>query len=103
VVSGSVGRSSLVREPDPVRLSHIALLMGTPSGWSGIIPGAGDIVDASLNYALIVRPATELDIPKDLLSKMLVNNAISAGLGFIPLVGDIGLAAWRANSRNAHL
>jgi hypothetical protein len=49
----------------------------------GIIPGLGDIVDAGLNYGLVVRPANKLDIPKDLLSKMLLNNAVSAGLGWV--------------------
>lgn len=34
---------------------------------------------------------------------MLINNAISAGVGFIPLVGDIALASFKANSRNAAL
>ncbi|CAD6586019.1 MAG: hypothetical protein TREMPRED_004316 [Tremellales sp. Tagirdzhanova-0007] len=81
-------------------------LCGFRVGWTffiGIVPGLGDIVDAGLNYGLVVRPATELDIPKDLLSKMLLNNAVSVAMGLVPLVGDLGLAAWRANSRNAHL
>ena len=34
---------------------------------------------------------------------MLVNNAISAGVGFVPFVGDIAIAAFKANSRNAAL
>lgn len=34
---------------------------------------------------------------------MLFNNAISAGVGLIPLVGDIGIAVIKANSRNAAL
>lgn len=34
---------------------------------------------------------------------MLMNNAVSAGVGFVPLVGDIGIAAYKANSRNAAL
>lgn len=59
----------------------------------GLIPGLGDMVDAGepdytnipadcsscligLNYGLIVRPASKLDIPKDLFAKMLVNNAV---------------------------
>ncbi|KAL7420860.1 hypothetical protein Q5752_004813 [Cryptotrichosporon argae] len=71
--------------------------------WIGIIPGLGDVVDATLNYTLVVAPARKLDIPQSLLSKMLVNNAVSAGLGFVPVAGDIALAAWKANSRNAHL
>ena len=48
---------------------------------AGIVPGLGDIVDAGLNYGLVVRPATKLDIPKDLLSKMLLNNAVSVAMG----------------------
>ncbi|WWC72662.1 uncharacterized protein I206_106626 [Kwoniella pini CBS 10737] len=81
-------------------------LCGFRVGWTffiGIIPGLGDAVDAGLNYFLIVSPSKKLDIPQSLLSKMLVNNAISAGLGFIPIAGDVFLAAWKANSRNAHL
>jgi len=34
---------------------------------------------------------------------MLFNNAVSAAVGFIPLLGDIVLATWKANSRNAFL
>jgi len=71
--------------------------------WIGIIPGLGDIVDVLLNYGLVVKPARKCDIPDHLLSKMLLNNAVSAGLGFIPVLGDFGLAAWKANSRNALL
>ncbi|RXK41937.1 hypothetical protein M231_00658 [Tremella mesenterica] len=71
--------------------------------WIGFVPFVGDITDALLNYTLVVKPAKQLDIPDSLLQHMLVNNAISAGLGFIPVIGDIGLAAFRANSRNAHL
>ena len=34
---------------------------------------------------------------------MLMNNAVSAAVGFVPLVGDLVLAAFKANSRNAAL
>jgi hypothetical protein len=59
-------------------------LCGFRVGWTffiGIIPGAGDIADATLNYCLVVRPAKKLDIPQALLTKMLFNNAVSAGVG----------------------
>ncbi|WWD20790.1 hypothetical protein CI109_105267 [Kwoniella shandongensis] len=81
-------------------------LCGFRVGWTffiGIVPGLGDVADASLNYFLIVRPSKKLDIPESLLAKMLANNAISIGLGLVPIAGDIALAAWKANSRNAHL
>lgn len=69
----------------------------------GIVPGLGDAVNAGLNYFLVVKPSKKLDIPKDLYAKMIANNAVSLGLGLFPVVGDIALAAWKANSRNAHL
>lgn len=34
---------------------------------------------------------------------MLLNNAVSAGVGVVPLVGDLVVAVYKANSRNAHL
>ncbi|KAI0707392.1 hypothetical protein C8Q76DRAFT_749031 [Earliella scabrosa] len=81
-------------------------LCGFRFGWTfliGIIPGAGDAADAVLNYVLVVRKAKQAEIPGWLLSQMLFNNAISAGVGFVPIVGDIMLAVWKANSRNAAL
>ncbi|ADV21023.1 hypothetical protein I315_01434 [Cryptococcus gattii Ru294] len=81
-------------------------ICGFRVGWTffiGIIPGLGDAVDAGLNYCLVVKPAKKLDIPDSLLHKMLFNNAISAGIGLVPVAGDIFLAAWKANSRNALL
>lgn len=42
-------------------------------------------------------------IPDWLLHRMLLNNAVSAVVGFVPFVGDIVIAAFKANSRNAAL
>lgn len=82
-------------------------LCGFRVGWTffiGLIPGAGDIADASLNYFLVLKPAkNELELPTWLVQQMLFNNAVSAGVGLVPLVGDIVLAIWRANWRNAKL
>ena len=61
------------------------------------------MTNALLNYTLVYRPAKKLELPSDLQHRMLFNNAVSAGVGFIPLAGDVFLAAWKANSRNAHL
>jgi len=75
-------------------------------GWTfivGLIPVVGDVSDAVLNYTLVIKKAKKADIPDWLLHRMLLNNVISAGVGFIPLVGDIILASYKANSRNAAL
>lgn len=81
---------------------------GLRFGWTffiGLVPGLGDLTDAVLNYMLVVKPVRkELDeAPEWLVRQMLFNNAVSAGIGLVPIVGDIALAAWRANSRNAKL
>ncbi|KAJ3779045.1 hypothetical protein FB446DRAFT_711991 [Lentinula raphanica] len=79
---------------------------GLRFGWTfiiGIIPGAGDVADAGLNYLLVVRKARQADIPAWLLRRMLLNNAVSAAVGLVPLAGDVILAAFKANSRNAAL
>ena len=71
--------------------------------FQGIIPGAGDVVNALLNYLLVVRLAKKAELPEWLKHQMLLNNAVSAGVGLVPLVGDLVLAVYKANSRNAHL
>ncbi|KAK0204453.1 hypothetical protein DFS33DRAFT_1239226, partial [Desarmillaria ectypa] len=81
-------------------------ICGFRFGWTfviGIIPGAGDVANVALNYLLVIRKARQAEIPGWLLRRMLVNNAISAAVGFVPLVGDVILAIWKANSRNAAL
>ncbi|KAJ7628525.1 hypothetical protein FB45DRAFT_794367 [Roridomyces roridus] len=81
-------------------------LCGMRFGWTfiiGVIPGAGDVADASLNYFLVVRKARKADLPPWLVRKMLTTNAASALMGLIPFAGDVALAAFKANSRNAAL
>ncbi|THH29423.1 hypothetical protein EUX98_g4753 [Antrodiella citrinella] len=79
---------------------------GMRFGWTfviGIVPGAGDVADALLNYLLVVRKARQAEIPNWLLRRMLVNNAVSVSVGLVPVAGDIILAVFKANSRNAAL
>ncbi|CAA7266808.1 unnamed protein product [Cyclocybe aegerita] len=81
-------------------------ICGMRFGWTffiSLIPIVGDVVDASLNYLLVVRKARKADIPNWLLRRMLFNNAVSAGVSLIPIAGDLVLAMYKANSRNAAL
>jgi len=81
-------------------------LCGMRFGWTfiiGIIPGAGDVADAVLNYLLVVRKARQAELPRWLVERMLLNNAVSVAAGLIPLLGDVILAVYKANSRNAAL
>jgi hypothetical protein len=79
---------------------------GLRFGWTfiiGIIPGAGDVACAALNYILVVRKARQADLPPWLTGKMLFNNAVSAIGGIFPVAGDVVIAVYKANSRNAML
>ncbi|KAI0784514.1 hypothetical protein C8Q75DRAFT_779193 [Abortiporus biennis] len=81
-------------------------ICGFRFGWTfiiGIIPGAGDAANAGLNYFLVVRKAKKAEIPGWLLRRMLLNNAVSVGAGLVPIIGDVFVAAFKANSRNAAL
>ena len=68
-----------------------------------LIPVVGDVTDASLNYFLVVRKARGADLPQWLVRRMMLNNAVSLAVSFVPFVGDVILAIFKANSRNAAL
>ncbi|GJJ13614.1 hypothetical protein Clacol_007870 [Clathrus columnatus] len=81
-------------------------ICGMRFGWTfliGLVPFAGDVTDALLNYHLVVKKARQAEIPDWLLRRMLINNAIAISLGLVPLIGDIGMASFKTNSRNAAL
>lgn len=81
-------------------------LCGIRFGWTfviGLVPVAGDVANALINYLLVVRKARKADLPDWLVARMLFNNAVSAGVGIVPFVGDVLLAVYKANSRNAAL
>jgi len=81
-------------------------LCGVRFGWSffiALIPIAGSVADAFLNYYLVIRKARKADLPDWLQAKMILNSSIGIGASFVPVAGDIFLAVWKANSRNAVL
>ncbi|KAG6826195.1 hypothetical protein H0H92_000757, partial [Tricholoma furcatifolium] len=81
-------------------------LCGLRFGWGfliGLIPVVGDAADVLLNYYLVIRKARQADLPPWLLQRMLFHNLVSAGVGFVPLVGDLLIAVYKPNSRNAAL
>ncbi|KAK4699605.1 hypothetical protein P7C70_g6652, partial [Phenoliferia sp. Uapishka_3] len=69
----------------------------------GLIPIAGDLAAFLLGYMLVLKKCREADLPLVLQQRMAFNQAVSVGAGMIPMVGDIILAVWKANSRNAAL
>jgi len=110
----------LLRTENPAHLRHlqrfavIARLMdaqfGVPftrwrfglDGLLGLIPGAGDIATALVGaYGLVV--AYKLGAPASIHVRMLVNLLLDAGVGTIPIAGDLFDFAFKANIRNERL
>lgn len=68
----------------------------------GLIPGIGDAAGAILAGWILVE-AVRLGASRATLVRMAGNVALDAGLGAVPLIGDIFDFAWKANLRNVAL
>lgn len=68
----------------------------------GLVPGAGDAIGFGISaYAVIL--AHRLGAPPSLMIRMLANAAVDAGLGTIPIAGDIFDMFFKSNTRNLKL
>ena len=68
----------------------------------GLIPGAGDAATMLVSLYAIMR-ARDLGVSKTVLMKMARNTLIDAGLGSIPIVGDVFDVFYKSNQRNLEL
>ena len=68
----------------------------------GLIPGVGDAVGAVLAGWILVA-AIRLGASRATLVRIAGNIALDAGLGAVPILGDIFDFAWKANLRNVAL
>jgi hypothetical protein len=68
----------------------------------GLIPGGGDLVAMLISLYVVVK-AYEMGVPNHLLLKMAGNIAIDAGLGAVPVLGDIFDVFFKSNIRNTDL
>ncbi len=84
-----------VRVPGtPLRIGLDALL--------GLVPGVGDAVSGlAALYGMWV--GARVGAPAAVLLRMLFNIAVDAGVGAIPLAGDLFDVGWKANRRNLDL
>lgn len=68
----------------------------------GLVPGLGDLVAPLFTIGLFLQ-ARDLGIPKVVQARMLINAAIDALVGVIPIAGDLFDFAWKANDKNLAL
>jgi hypothetical protein len=68
----------------------------------GLFPGIGDLASPIFSLFLLWHGA-RLRVPKIVLARMVLNAAIDAGVGAIPVIGDLFDFAWKANAWNLAL
>ncbi|MDZ7826915.1 MAG: DUF4112 domain-containing protein [Gammaproteobacteria bacterium] len=71
-------------------------------GLIGLIPGIGDLAAAGTSFYIIAL-AARAGVPRRGLARMALNVAVDAGIGAIPVLGDLFDFAFKANLRNARL
>lgn len=67
-----------------------------------LVPGVGDAAASVLSLYLVYE-AYKLEVPPTLLARMLVNVALEAAAGAVPVAGDAFDVMFRANRRNVAL
>ncbi len=68
----------------------------------GLIPWLGDAVSPLFAVAILWQ-ARDLAVPRVVLLRMVINVAVDALVGLVPLAGDLFDFAWKANERNLAL
>lgn len=68
----------------------------------GLVPGLGDALGALVAGSVLVT-ALRAGVPATVAARMLLNIAVDAGIGAVPLAGDLFDAGFRANRRNVAL
>jgi hypothetical protein len=68
----------------------------------GLVPGLGDLA-SPLFSLLFIWHGVRLGVPKVVLARMAFNVLIDAGVGAIPVLGDLFDFGWKANAWNLAL
>ena len=85
-----------------IRIPGTDLRIGLDPILGALLPELGDALTAVLSLALL-GVAFRQRVPKLVLARMLINIAIDALLGAVPVVGDIFDFAFKANEKNLAL
>lgn len=68
----------------------------------GLVPGAGDIIDTAFS-AYLIYLATRFNLPRSVLTSMILNIGLEAVVGTVPVIGDLFDAYYKSNIRNLAL
>jgi hypothetical protein len=64
-----------------------------------VLPGVGDLI-GSLIGLYVVAVAVRRKVSPVVIARMMLNLAIDAGIGILPIVGDLADLAFKANEKN---
>jgi|SRR6185503_9080883 len=67
-----------------------------------VLPGVGDLIGSVLGLYLVVV-ALQRRMSPAIIARMLLNLALDAGFGLVPILGDIADFAFKANDKNLAL
>jgi hypothetical protein len=67
-----------------------------------LLPGVGDLIGSVLGLYIVVV-AVRRRVSPVVIARMLLNLAIDAGLGVVPVIGDLADLAFKANEKNVAL
>lgn len=67
-----------------------------------VLPGVGDLIGSLLGL-YVVAIAVRRKASPVIVARMLLNLAIDAGIGIVPVLGDIADVAFKANDKNVRL
>jgi hypothetical protein len=67
-----------------------------------VLPGAGDLIGSAIGLYLVVIAARRR-VPPVVIARMLLNLAVDAGLGLVPVIGDLFDVVFKANAKNLRL
>jgi hypothetical protein len=67
-----------------------------------VLPGVGDLIGSMLGL-YVVGLALRRRLSPVIIARMLLNLALDAGLGLVPVLGDIADFAFKANEKNLAL
>jgi hypothetical protein len=68
----------------------------------GLLPGAGDLVTGFFSVMILLH-SVRLRIPKIVVARMMANTALDLLTGFVPILGDLFDAGYKANLKNLRL
>jgi hypothetical protein len=71
-------------------------------GLVGLVPGLGDMAGAAVS-GFIILGAAQRGIARSAVIRMVINVAVDAFLGALPLIGDIFDFAFKSNTRNIQI